>query len=104
MNTRKPLLKIAGIVLAAGLPCAGCDNGHWVDASLMLTGAICDYKTTVQNWTKPTQLMGVSMKTGTEDDLKEFMLTEERAICSKSGGAFTGDTRCENGGGQVKCK
>jgi hypothetical protein len=67
----------------------GCDSGTWVDSSPLITGPVCG----------PDK-----DKAAKDPNTTEFVNMWARNTCGKSGKAFTGDTRCENGAPQVKCK
>ncbi|MEO8900116.1 MAG: hypothetical protein ABI627_01210 [Polyangiaceae bacterium] len=69
---------------------SACDSGTWVDGTWMVG---CELQKEIAN--------GDSAKAAAA---KQGMDLEAHAICRKAGKAFTGDIRCENGTGQVKCK
>jgi hypothetical protein len=76
---------------------AGCDGGNWVDGSWAVG---CDAQTQIAKAADSKDPAEVAKAEAGQ----KFMVMEARATCSKSGKAFTGDFRCENGSGQVKCK
>ncbi len=76
-------------LLAAGVTwtMSACDSGTWVDGTWAVG---CE----AQAEAKKADALGND----------NFMTAEARAICRNAGKAFTGEFRCENGNGQVKCK
>jgi hypothetical protein len=94
-------------LLGVTLVTIGCSSGNWVDAPI-LTSHIC---TPDKEWASAVAMnkpVSQFIAVPTESELKKNMeLTAKnfaQQTCSKAGGNFTGDTRCENGAGQVKCK
>ena len=77
-------LIINGLVIAV---LAGCSCGKWVDVGSFAVGAGCKE---LEDMKKPAN--------------KEAMMFVARQTCSVSGGAWTGDIRCEKDAVQVKCK
>ncbi|MEP7050774.1 MAG: hypothetical protein ABJB12_10490 [Pseudomonadota bacterium] len=75
---------------AALLLLGACDSGTWVDGTWMVG---CE-----------VQKEMAKADASTAAAAKQGMDLEAHAICRKAGKAFTGDVRCENGTGQVKCK
>jgi hypothetical protein len=67
----------------------GCQSGSWVEGGTLLTEAICN-----PDFNK-------AMK---DPEIAGAISTTARNICGNAGKTFAGDTRCENGSGQVKCK
>jgi hypothetical protein len=78
---------IVGLFLAT--IAIGCNSGTWVDGGAILSAGLCG----------PDK-----DKLASRPDTAEGIKVWARAACGKAGKAFTGDTRCENGSGQVKCK
>jgi hypothetical protein len=98
---------ISSIVGASVIATFGCNMGHWVDTP-MLTGYLCDPKGSIAEAVKASHNLGVKALEETPEqvrqDAEQMVKLQAQGICGQAGGAFTGDTRCENGAGQVKCK
>src|SRR5258708_37979530 len=102
------------LVCSSALGAIGCNSGHWVDTPL-LTAYLCDpdgpaahaAKTSAEG-AKAAQRLGVPGLSETPEQAKQeaeqMLKLHAQGTCGQAGGAFTGDTRCENGAGQVKCK
>jgi hypothetical protein len=71
------------LILGMGL---GCGGGSWQDGGLLVGQVICD--------------PGLAK----DKEAQEALFKLARLECGKNGKAFTGDYRCEKGGGQIKCK
>ena len=82
------MMRIAFLGATVILSLLACDGGgNWVDGTWLVG---CEAQTEAAK----TNALG-----------KDNMMTmEAHAICRKAGKAFTGDFRCENKVGQVKCK
>jgi hypothetical protein len=78
------------ILVSLAVVVAGCNSGTWVDGTWLVG---CDMQK------KTAEAKGAEAENG-----KKAMEMEAHAICRKAGKAFTGDLRCENNVGQVKCK
>ncbi|HEX3775630.1 MAG TPA: hypothetical protein VHV51_14260 [Polyangiaceae bacterium] len=83
--------------IAFSLMATGCDSGNWVDGSWLVG---CQAQSEIAKLADSKDPAEVAKA----ETAKQGMTLEARATCSKSGKAFTGDFRCENGSGQVKCK
>ena len=79
--------------LVGAFSAIGCDGGNWVDGTWAVG---CD----VQDQVAHPAAADVTKVEGA----KKMMTMEAQAICRQAGKAFTGDFRCSNGSGQVKCK
>ena len=79
-------MRLVLLLLAVPGLCS-CNGGHWVDGDPLIAAIACGKEDISAN---------PQAKVGLEADA--------RAICGKSGGAYAGEMRCENGFGQVKCK
>jgi hypothetical protein len=77
---------ILTVMLSISACISGCNNGNWKDAGILLASSICDPKL-------------ASDKEG-QAAVNGFARLE----CGKLGKTFTGDYRCEDGAGQIKCK
>jgi hypothetical protein len=87
---------------------AGCNSGHWVDVPI-LNGYLCNKDEAIASQTKLlSQPVSGSIPGLTPDqvkkDLEDGLTLQGQQACGKAGGTFSGDSRCENGAGQVKCK
>ena len=80
---RTQLTWCAAIVLATSLMTA-CDSGKWLD------------------W--PAPLSDKEYEQLKKSDPMQLLQTSGRAICTNIGKHFTGETRYEKGGVQVKCE
>jgi hypothetical protein len=104
-NNGRNMKPIMVAVLASGA--IGCNSGHWVDTP-MLSGYICDPKGTIAAEVQASQHIGVKAMEETpeqaQQQMEQMFKLQAQGTCGQGGGAFTGDTRCENGAGQVKCK
>ena len=93
-------------VFALPLLATACNSGHWVDTPI-LTGYLCDPKGVVAEQVQAGQRVGIQSLMQTPEQIQQGMdqmvKLQAQGTCGKTGGAFTGDTRCENGAGQVKC-
>jgi hypothetical protein len=78
------------LVLSLGLLGSACNSGRWVDGDPVISQALCDSKQMEQIAKDPAS--------------SGFIKLDAQAICRHAGLAYTGDTRCEGGSGQVKCK
>jgi hypothetical protein len=83
------LRSLCGICVVL-LSFVACDSGTWVDGTFLVS---CEVQAEVA---KADPVKAAEAKKGME--------FEAHAICGKAGKAFTGDIRCQNGAGQVKCK
>jgi hypothetical protein len=106
--------RISYIVCSFALLTTACNSGHWVDTPL-LTAYLCDPEgpaahavKVAAEGAKAAQRIGVPGLAETPEQAKQeadqTLKLQAQGTCGQAGGAFTGDTRCENGGGQVKCK
>lgn len=77
-------------LFAFGSVVCACNSGRWVDGDPMISALACDAKQMDALAKDPTASAGVKF--------------DAQAICRHAGMAYTGDLRCENGSGQVKCK
>jgi hypothetical protein len=77
-------------VLVLGMVACACNSGHWVDGDPMISAIACDAK----------ELAAANKDPAARGGLK----ADAQAICRNAGMAYTGDLRCEDGSGQVKCK
>ncbi len=89
------------------LATAACDSGHWVDVPA-INEYMCKRDEAVAMAIKLNAPISASLPAPTPDEVKkslESALTMRgQEACGKAGATFTGDSRCENGAGQVKCK
>ena len=96
-SARARIVAARVFLLAFAWLAAGCDSGNWVDGSWLVG---CQAQSEVAKAADSKDPAEVAKA----ETAKQGMTLEARATCSKSGKTFTGDFRCENGAGQVKCK